>query len=712
MQLSVRFGNYKVKIITILAIIVCTFSVFTAENVFALETIYEKSSEQRLSSGAVLKNYTRFVDKGWLNIDVVEVDLDDKYTSIGLLNSANGLNTFQTVYQMVQNNGLILTPNVENPKLKSNVIAAINGDFFNGNYKNGNTIGLSIVDGEIYTSTYGENAEKDSFGTFALDNKNNGIFGYFSNKISLVAKKSGAYFEIFEINKVSSDYSKPVLYTNKWGEKSLGNRYDFNPTEMLVVKNKVIEVRDDGVAFDIPENGFVVSAYGEAANYIKENFKPKTKVELKTDINLDYEKIKVAISGGAMLVENGRVPEKFASNITGTHPRTAVGLSKDGSTLYLVTVDGRQKSSIGMTQSELADFLIEKGVYNALNLDGGGSTTMVAKWLGEEEFHTINSPSGGTLRMVTNALGVFNTSKKSSLSGIKLVIPEENVFVNCKRKIEVLGYDKYNNPVEVDSKKIKWSYDGVPVSVEDGFIIAGDEAGSATITATIGKATSNISVDVLSEPNEITILPKAVSTKVGEKVSFKLEAKNKNGYIASIEIDEVEFEVISGDGKIVDNSFIPNFEGDSIISVSAGNATSYAKVSAIKTDEIIVDDFESESFYFASYPSEVAGSAELSKKKSYEGKRSVKLSYDFTNTDATRATYVRFNEPIEIDETSEKICVMVYSEETRADNIKAKIVDAKGATMLVTFSDIIPGGSSKKLEYDLSKVSLPAERTE
>ena len=60
-----------------------------------------------------------------------------------------------------------------------------------------------------------------------------------------------------------------------------------------------------------------------------------------------------------------------------------------------------------MTQTELAEFLIEKSIFNAINLDGGGSTTMVAQKLGETDLSVINSPSNGTLRMVTNALRYF-----------------------------------------------------------------------------------------------------------------------------------------------------------------------------------------------------------------------------------------------------------------------------------------------------------------
>jgi hypothetical protein len=132
-------------------------------------------------------------------------------------------------------------------------------------------------------------------------------------------------------------------------------------------------------------------------------------------------------------------------------------LTKDNKTLYLITVDGRQKNSIGMTQTELAEFLIEKNIYNALNLDGGGSTTMVAQKLGDTSLSVINSPSSGALRKVVNGIGIFNASKKSSLSNLLIEVSEENVFVNCERELIIKGYDKYYNPVEVDIEDIKWS---------------------------------------------------------------------------------------------------------------------------------------------------------------------------------------------------------------------------------------------------------------
>ena len=72
------------------------------------------------------------------------------------------------------------------------------------------------------------------------------------------------------------------------------------------------------------------------------------------------------------------------------HPRTAVAARADGSLLF-VTVDGRDPGwSVGMSLAELSDLLLELGAVDAVNLDGGGSTTMVVR--GE----TVNRPSDPT----------------------------------------------------------------------------------------------------------------------------------------------------------------------------------------------------------------------------------------------------------------------------------------------------------------------------
>ena len=99
-----------------------------------------------------------------------------------------------------------------------------------------------------------------------------------------------------------------------------------------------------------------------------------------------------AVSGNAMMLKNGVAtpPAKDEAR----HPRSAVGLSADARTLYILAIDGRQQShSRGVTLGELANIFIQLGAHNAINLDGGGSTSMVIKDPGTGAFAIANQPS-------------------------------------------------------------------------------------------------------------------------------------------------------------------------------------------------------------------------------------------------------------------------------------------------------------------------------
>jgi len=87
--------------------------------------------------------------------------------------------------------------------------------------------------------------------------------------------------------------------------------------------------------------------------------------------------------------------------------RTAVGIDEDGNKVFFLTVDGRQSFSRGYTMVELANMMQALGAENALNLDGGGSTTMVGH-TDAGQLSVLNSPSDGTQRRVPNGLAVFS----------------------------------------------------------------------------------------------------------------------------------------------------------------------------------------------------------------------------------------------------------------------------------------------------------------
>lgn len=139
--------------------------------------------------------------------------------------------------------------------------------------------------------------------------------------------------------------------------------------------------------------------------YISEN----NRVSFEEPIDEMYN----AISGNIMLIENGR-PVTFHeenSYLSQRHPRTVLATDESGNTLILILIDGRQPNySIGVTIAELIEIASEYGSYNALNLDGGGSVTLVIEGKNGEPV-VLNSPIHsripGLERPIANHLGVY-----------------------------------------------------------------------------------------------------------------------------------------------------------------------------------------------------------------------------------------------------------------------------------------------------------------
>jgi Phosphodiester glycosidase len=125
--------------------------------------------------------------------------------------------------------------------------------------------------------------------------------------------------------------------------------------------------------------------------------------------------IQTAISGNTMVVINGQYnqPLEHSDYLEQRHPRTAIALDESGTTLLLFVVDGRQPSySQGVSMSELAALIIAQGGYDALNLDGGGSTTLViegANGQPQQLGSAIHTRIPYRERPIANHFGVYAT---------------------------------------------------------------------------------------------------------------------------------------------------------------------------------------------------------------------------------------------------------------------------------------------------------------
>ncbi|WP_244931630.1 phosphodiester glycosidase family protein [Nocardioides sp. W7] len=116
----------------------------------------------------------------------------------------------------------------------------------------------------------------------------------------------------------------------------------------------------------------------------------------------------MAITSNSFLLRNGL---RTVTDDGQMHPRTAIGISHDTSEILMLVVDGRQAASRGYTMVELAEMMLRLGAEDALNLDGGGSSTMVARRPGGTN-RVLNTPSDGRPRSVANAIQVLYSAPR------------------------------------------------------------------------------------------------------------------------------------------------------------------------------------------------------------------------------------------------------------------------------------------------------------
>ncbi|MDN5914739.1 MAG: phosphodiester glycosidase family protein [Pseudonocardia sp.] len=113
---------------------------------------------------------------------------------------------------------------------------------------------------------------------------------------------------------------------------------------------------------------------------------------------------RTAVGGSPILIDGART-ERLDD--TERAPRSAVGIGDGGRRVQLVTVDGRESTSVGVTLAQMSDLLAQLGATDGLNLDGGGSSTLAYAEPGAGKVSVVNNPSDDATRLVPNGLGVF-----------------------------------------------------------------------------------------------------------------------------------------------------------------------------------------------------------------------------------------------------------------------------------------------------------------
>lgn len=222
------------------------------------------------------------------------------------------------------------------------------------------------------------------------------------------------------------DWDTSTKTTNEGTEVILSNvSYPMRPDKEVVGTVTAVRTGAQSVNNAIPAGGMVLSAAGTKAATLSSAVSVGDRLRIFLDINSSiYNNAQFGITGAGWILSNGAANTStwgnWSDSFIGRHPRTLIGWNTTH--LFLVAIDGRQSFSVGMTFQEMADFMLSIGATDAINLDGGGSTTMVVNG------SVVNSPSGGTQRAVANAVMLVKQDTSTSF-------PLQDNFISAGRAL-------------------------------------------------------------------------------------------------------------------------------------------------------------------------------------------------------------------------------------------------------------------------------------
>ena len=268
--------------------------------------------------------------------------------------------------------------------VRHGAFAAINAGFFriDKSIFEGDDVGILKIDGKLLSESYANR--------IALLIKNNEArslvsFEHLNSSIKLSTQRRT--LQITGMNRQPAE-NDIILLTPEFHRTTLTNP---GGLEIIVRKNRISKIIVGKGSSEIPPYGFVISVTGDKRQALQQltvgrrisvglsnSHSPSQMFELSNSKIASAEDV---VSGVPQLIKNGKIEitweqEKSSKSFVDTkHPRTAVGQLKDGKFL-MVTVDGRSETSSGIALPALAAFLLEMGATDAMNLDGGGSTTM------------------------------------------------------------------------------------------------------------------------------------------------------------------------------------------------------------------------------------------------------------------------------------------------------------------------------------------------
>jgi hypothetical protein len=374
-----------------------------------------------------------------------------------------------------------------------------NGDFFVTQGDVGLPVGLTVVNSEFAhtpsaaTSRRVGGVDEDMKGILATN---------ISYSFNLVT--SNDTLKIHHVNYKRGE-NELVLYNKHNASTTLTNAYGTELQAELLpgerwqttgdMKLKITDKQQNVGSMPLSEGKVVLSGHGTMATAL-DALNIGDEVIVSMSLLFDGQEVDMAqcIGGDtyALIVNNGQVEQSNFWNEN--HPRTAFGTSEDGTVQYFLVVDGRGAST-GCTTKILGEIIHYYGAYRAVNWDGGGSSCLYVRNLGQ-----MNNGSDGYERACGNGMfAVANVPEVDSV--IASIAPYMPIYSLPRYGVALpkfLGYNKYGVMIDTDVQGVTLSCaPELGEILEDGRFLASGEKGG-TLYAKLGDITTELEVRLMT----------------------------------------------------------------------------------------------------------------------------------------------------------------------------------------------------------------------
>lgn len=374
-----------------------------------------------------------------------------------------------------------------------------NGDFFVTQGDVGLPVGLTVVNSEFAhtpsaaTSRRVGGVDEDMKGVLATN---------ISYSFNLVT--SNDTLKIHHVNYKRGE-NELVLYNKHNASTTLTNAYGTELQAELLpgerwqttgdMKLKITDKQQNVGSMPLSDGKVVLSGHGTMATAL-DALNIGDEVIVSMSLLFDGQEVDMAqcIGGDtyALIVNNGQVEQSNFWNEN--HPRTAFGTSEDGTVQYFLVVDGRGAST-GCTTKILGEIIHYYGAYRAVNWDGGGSSCLYVRNLGQ-----MNNGSDGYERACGNGMfAVANVPEVDSV--IASIAPYMPIYSLPRYGLALpkfLGYNKYGVMIDTDVQGVKLSCaPELGEILEDGRFLASGEKGG-TLYAKLGDITTELEVRLMT----------------------------------------------------------------------------------------------------------------------------------------------------------------------------------------------------------------------